>query len=114
MFPRLYDAQQKFSPNKQNMRQLRPADFLREDIVLLEVSVGRYWDETAQGRVTNWNSNRVYFHLEAMSLIIPGAEEADEELVPKLKSVTTASGWVGLRHNEVVGRLSGTRRVFWL
>ena len=43
-----------------------------------------------------------------------GAEEADEELFPKLKSVTTASGWVGLRHNEVVGRLSGTRRVFWL
>lgn len=63
------------------MRQLRPADFLRDDIVLLEVSVGRYWDETSNGRVQNWNSNRVFFHLEAMSLLMAGAEEADEELL---------------------------------
>ena len=43
-----------------------------------------------------------------------GSEKTDEELFPKLKSVMTASGWVDFRHNEVVGRLSGTRRVFWL
>ncbi|KZV75918.1 hypothetical protein PENSPDRAFT_680645 [Peniophora sp. CONT] len=81
MFPRLYDAQQKFTADKQGMRQLRPADFLRDDIVLLEVSVGRYWDETANGRVLNWNSNRVYFRLESMSLIQPGNEEIDEDVL---------------------------------
>ena len=43
-----------------------------------------------------------------------GSEKTEEELFPKLKSVMTASGWVDFRHNEVVGRLSGTRRVFWL
>ena len=54
------------------------ADFLRGDIVLLEVSMGRYWDESSNGKVLNWNSNRVYFHLESVSLILAGNDEADE------------------------------------
>lgn len=63
------------------MRQLRPADFLRDDIVLMEVTVGRYWDETANGRVMNWNSNRVYFNLEAVSLLMAGNEDIDEDVM---------------------------------
>lgn len=81
MFTRLYDAQQQYAVDKTHMRQLRPADFLRDDIVLMEVSVGRFWDETANGRVMNWNSNKVFFHLEALSLLMAGNEEVEEEVL---------------------------------
>ena len=52
-------------------------DLMKGDVILLEASVGRYWDDTEGGRVKDWGSTRAYFHLEAVTLLIPGADEAE-------------------------------------
>lgn len=57
------------------MNVLRPKDLMKGDIVLLEASVGRFWDDTENGRVKDWGSTRAFFHLEAVTLLVPGADE---------------------------------------
>lgn len=49
------------------MATMRPNQLVRDDIVLLEVSVGRYYDML--GKAPNWGSTRVLFRLEAVSLL---------------------------------------------
>ena len=60
------------------MPVLKPADFVTGDVVLMEASIGRYWDDSKDGRVLNWKSNRVYFHLEAVSLMVQKSEDGVE------------------------------------
>lgn len=81
-FQKLYDGQTKFSTDKNEMRKLRPADFVRGDVVLIEVTVGRYWDVTANGRVLNWNSNRAYFGLSSVTLLVQASDDGEADDAP--------------------------------
>ncbi|KZV64041.1 hypothetical protein PENSPDRAFT_691101 [Peniophora sp. CONT] len=90
-FAKLYDGQKKYSLDKNGMSTLRPADFVHGDIVLMEFTIGRYWDETKDGRVLNWNSNRVYFHLEAVTLLVQKAEDGAKAEENKLAAAGYSS-----------------------
>ncbi|VDC01007.1 unnamed protein product [Peniophora sp. CBMAI 1063] len=67
-FPRVYDGEKKYSANKSGMPVMQPNQLLRNDIVLLEMSVGKYYD--IFGKQMDWNSTRVYFNLEAVTLLL--------------------------------------------
>ncbi|VDC00916.1 unnamed protein product [Peniophora sp. CBMAI 1063] len=75
-FPEIYDGEKKYSANKQGMEKLRPSDLMRDDIVMLEFSVGRYYDIV--GKPPNWTSTRAYFRLEAVSLLLRGDRQVNE------------------------------------
>ncbi|KZV59101.1 hypothetical protein PENSPDRAFT_672589, partial [Peniophora sp. CONT] len=83
-FSKLYDGQKKFAVDKKGMPTLRPAELMHGDVVLMEFSIGRYWDESKDGRVLNWNSNRVYFHLEAATLLVQGSEDGADAPANKM------------------------------
>lgn len=63
------------TPDYSEMNVLRPKDLMKRDVVLLEASIGRYWDDSENGRVKDWGSTRAFFHLEAVTLLVAGVDE---------------------------------------
>lgn len=61
------------------MDRLSPNVLVRGDVVVMQVTVGRYWDDSENGRIKNWDSSRVYFQLEAVSLLVNCAEDVDND-----------------------------------
>lgn len=59
------------------METMAANELLRGDILLLEVSIARYYDIT--GKAPNWTSSRVYFHLESISLLRRGDATDDKQ-----------------------------------
>ncbi|VDB95734.1 unnamed protein product [Peniophora sp. CBMAI 1063] len=76
-FAYIYDGRQIFTPDKTDMRTLAPNTLVRGDVVLMEFTVARYWDESENGRVKNWDSSRVFFQLEAVTLLVNAEEQAE-------------------------------------
>lgn len=73
------------------MEVMRPNQLVVDDIVLLEVSVGRFYDMVGK-TASNWSSLRAVFRLEAISLLrrhdaVPVVEEQPKAGPSKKKIV---------------------------
>ncbi|KZV59068.1 hypothetical protein PENSPDRAFT_672615, partial [Peniophora sp. CONT] len=78
-FTKVYNGEKKAPANKVGMEKMEPNQLIRGDIVLVEMSVGRYYDQV---REANWKSTRAYCRLEAVTLLLPG----DAQDAPKKSS----------------------------
>lgn len=78
IFQNVYDAQERYR-KKELMQKLFPGDLRAGDIVLLELSVKRYFDKNTAGRFEfgrkrEWHNWEVGFTMEAISLLHKGSE----------------------------------------
>lgn len=80
-FGKIYNAEKKYAANKAGMDTMRPNELIVDDIVLLEMTIGRYYDMV--GKVhSDWTSIRAVFRLDAVSLLRRGDAPVEEEVKP--------------------------------